>query len=73
VNTTSFNIVLKAWSNSGGGIHAAQRAELVLRMMMKLHGQGHEYVKPDVHSFSTVIHGVEKAEDGKSYVNVIAL
>ena len=23
--------------------------------------------------FSTVIHGVEKAEDGKSYVNVIAL
>ena len=55
VNTTSFNIVLKAWSNSGGGIHDAQRAEAILRMMMKLHGQGHENIKPDVRSFSTVI------------------
>jgi len=62
MDATSFNIVLKAWSNSGGGIHGAHRAESVLQMMMKLYSQGHENVRPDAVSFSTVINAYSKVD-----------
>lgn len=54
MHSTSFNIVLKAWGNSGGGIQGAKRAEELLRMMLKLRKQ-HENVQPTTLSFSTVI------------------
>jgi len=62
MGTTSFNIVLKAWGNSGGGIHGAQRAESVLQMMIKLYRQGHENVRPDAVSFSSVIRSYSKVD-----------
>ncbi|KAL9190214.1 hypothetical protein ACHAXT_007425 [Thalassiosira profunda] len=54
MDATSFNTVLKAWSNSGGGINAAKRAETVLRMMIK-------YV-PDAVGFATVIRAYAKVD-----------
>lgn len=62
LNATSFNIVLKAWGNSGGGIQGAHRAESVLQMMMKLYSHGHENVRPDTISFSTVINAYSKID-----------
>ncbi len=55
-NTLSFNIVLKAWKNSGGGIESAQRAEEILRLMVKLYNDGHDNLQPDHVSFQTVLH-----------------
>lgn len=42
VDCTSFNTVLKAWANSGGGLHAAKRAEMILRKMIQLRNDGHD-------------------------------
>ena len=42
VDCTSFNTVLKAWANSGGGFHAAKRAEMILRKMIQLRNDGHD-------------------------------
>jgi pentatricopeptide repeat protein len=65
-NTMSFNIVLKAWKNSGGGIESAKRAEDILRLMIKLYSDGHHDVRPDMISFQTVIHAYAKhADDGR--------
>ena len=55
VGATSFNTILKAWGNSGGGANAARRGEAVLRTMMRLRDDGHDGVGPDPTSFSTVI------------------
>ena len=55
VGATSFNTILKAWGNSGGGANAARRGEAVLRTMMRLRDDGHDDVGPDPTSFSTVI------------------
>ena len=71
MDTTSFNIVLKAWSNSGQGIDGAQRAESLLQMMKKLHNNGHENVKPDTYSYSTVFGAYSKVnpEDASTAVD----
>ncbi|KAL7466515.1 hypothetical protein ACHAXS_006809 [Conticribra weissflogii] len=55
MSTTTLNIVLNAWSNSGGGIRAAQRAEALLHMMIRLFNKGHENIQPNAVSFSIVI------------------
>lgn len=54
-DTRSFNIVLKAWKNSGGGIESAHRAKDILSLMMKLFSEGHIGVQPDNISFKTVM------------------
>ncbi len=59
MGSTSFNIVLKAWGNSGGGIAGAQRAEQLLRMMLKLRSE-HANVQPTSLSFSTAINAYSK-------------
>ena len=54
--TAAFNVVLKAWGNSGGGMAGARRAEDVLRSMARLHAEGgHENARPDAASFATVL------------------
>jgi len=55
MSTTTLNIVLNAWGNSGGGIRAAQRAEALLHMMIRLFNKGHENIQPNALSFSIVI------------------
>ncbi len=55
VDVRSFNTVLKAWGNSGGGMNAARRADLVLRKMMKLCDDGHDDIRPDAISYTTVM------------------
>jgi hypothetical protein len=69
MNSTSFNIVLKAWGNSGGGIQGAKRAEELLRMMLKLRKQ-HENVQPTTLSFSTVINAYSKVAPEDSAIAV---
>jgi len=76
MESTSFNIVLKAWSNSHTGIEGAGRAENVLRMMMKLYSHGHDEVKPDAISFLTVFGAYSKvnSEDASRAVdNVLSI
>ncbi|KAL7549747.1 hypothetical protein ACHAWF_013014 [Thalassiosira exigua] len=68
INTTTFNIVLKAWGNSGGGIHAAERAEALLRKMVQFASQGYGNIKPDAISFSTVINAYSKVDPGDTSV-----
>ncbi|KAK1749015.1 pentatricopeptide repeat-containing protein [Skeletonema marinoi] len=48
-----------AWSNSGGGIHGAKRAEELLRMMLKLRKE-HANVQPTSLTFSTAINAYSK-------------
>lgn len=69
MHSTSFNIVLKAWGNSGGGIQGAKRAEELLRMMLKLHKQ-HENVQPTTLTFSTVINAYSKVAPEDSAIAV---
>ena len=69
MHSTSFNIVLKAWGNSGGGIQGAKRAEELLRMMLKLRKQ-HENVQPTTLSFSTVINAYSKVAPEDSAIAV---
>lgn len=45
-STVSFNIVMKAWSNSGEA-KGADRAMEIYLLMRKLYAEGHENVKPD--------------------------
>ena len=76
MDSTSFNIVLKAWSNSDTGIDGAKRAQTVLRMMMKLYSHGHMNVKPNAISFSTVFGAYSKvnSEDASTAVdNVMSI
>jgi len=71
MDSTSFNIVLKAINNSDTGLDGAQRAETVLRMMMRLYSHGHDEVKPDAISFSTVFGAYSNvnSEDASRAVN----
>ncbi|KAL7521775.1 hypothetical protein ACHAWX_006456 [Stephanocyclus meneghinianus] len=66
ISSTSFNIVLKAWSNSGCGLEGAQRAKSLLHMMIKLHNQGHQNVEPSAVTFSTVIDAFTKVDQENS-------
>lgn len=71
-DTLSFNIVLKAWLNSGeSGYESAIRAEQLLRLMAKLEQSGHDYVRPDAISFLTCLQAYAKADDGKNGSEVI--
>ena len=71
-DTLSFNIVLKAWKNSGGGVESAKRAEDILRLMIKLYMDGHYDVKPDKISFQTVVHAYMKHGDNGTLTEDIA-
>ena len=55
IDDVAFNLVLKAWSNSGCGIYGAQRAEKLLRMMIS-------YRLATPVSFSTVINAYSRVE-----------
>jgi hypothetical protein len=55
-NVRSFNAVINAYAKSGLD-DAAFKAERVLDLMERLYEAGREEVRPDVHSFSTVING----------------
>lgn len=55
IDDVAFNLVLKAWSNSGCGIYGARRAEKLLRMMIS-------YRLATPVSFSTVIHAYSRVE-----------
>jgi polyhydroxyalkanoate synthesis regulator phasin len=56
-NTRSFNSVMNAWAKSGKG-DAAEKAQDLLDFMTQLYEAGNEAVRPDVHSFCTVINGM---------------
>jgi hypothetical protein len=56
-NTRSFNSVINAWAKSGRS-DAAEKAQDLLDFMTKLYEAGNEAVRPDVHSFCTVINGM---------------
>ena len=60
VDDVAFNLVLKAWSNSGCGIYGARRAEELLKMMMS-------YRLATPVSFSTVIHAYSRVEGKDSH------
>lgn len=55
-NVRSFNSVINAWAKSGRE-DAASKAEGVLDLMEFLYETGNKDVRPDVHSFTTVING----------------
>jgi hypothetical protein len=55
-NVRSFNSVINAWAKSREPDNAL-RAQEILDLMEKLYEEGNEEVRPDVHSFSTVISG----------------
>lgn len=55
-NVRSFNTVINSYAKSGRE-DAALKAERVLDYMEKLYEAGNEDVRPDVHSFCTVING----------------
>lgn len=55
-NTRSFNSVINAWAKSGED-DAAMHAEELLDLMEKRYEEGNIVVRPDVHSFCTVING----------------
>ena len=58
-DTYTFNVVLKAWLNSGeGGFESARRAESILRLMAKLQRAGHNYVRPDAVRFLDMFAGI---------------
>mmetsp|Transcript_32750 Transcript_32750/g.49359 ORF Transcript_32750/g.49359 Transcript_32750/m.49359 type:complete len:946 (-) Transcript_32750:203-3040(-) len=52
--TMSFNIAMKAWSNSGDE-KGADRAHEIFRLMQKLTSEGHANVKPDEISLVSLI------------------
>eukprot|EP00547_Thalassionema_nitzschioides_P018420 CAMPEP_0194235172 /NCGR_PEP_ID=MMETSP0158-20130606/2741_1 /TAXON_ID=33649 /ORGANISM="Thalassionema nitzschioides, Strain L26-B" /LENGTH=942 /DNA_ID=CAMNT_0038968577 /DNA_START=70 /DNA_END=2895 /DNA_ORIENTATION=- len=52
--TISFNIAIKAWSNSGDE-KGADRAHEIFRLMQRLTAEGHENVKPDEISLVSLI------------------
>ena len=57
-NTRSFNTVINAWAKSGRGDEAAEKAQDLLDMMTRLYEEGNnDTVRPDVHTFCTVING----------------
>jgi len=71
-DTTSFNIVLKAWLHSGEhGFESAKRAEQLLRLMAKLQQSGHDYVRPDSISFFTCFKAYTKADDDITKFDVV--
>jgi pentatricopeptide repeat protein len=55
-NVRSFNSVINAWAKSGLE-DGERRAQDTLDLMTKLYEQGNEEVRPDVHSFCSVING----------------
>jgi PPR repeat len=55
-NVRSFNSVLNVWAKSGRA-DAADRAQEILTLMESMYQSGNEEVRPDVHSFCTVING----------------
>lgn len=71
-DTYTFNVVLKAWLNSGeGGFESARRAESILRLMAKLQRAGHNYVRPDAVSFSTCLQAYANAGGGEEVVESV--
>ena len=57
-NTRSFNTVINAWAKSGRGDEAADKAQNLLDMMTRLYEEGNsDTVRPDVHTYCTVING----------------
>ena len=60
--TISFNIVIRAWSNSGDA-KGAERALEIFNLMQKLHAEGHESVKPDNISLLAVMNAFAKKGD----------
>lgn len=55
-NTRSFNSVLNAWAKSGLE-EAPVMSQDLLNFMTRLYDEGNNAVRPDVHSFCTVING----------------
>jgi hypothetical protein len=55
-NVRSFNSVLNVWAKSGRD-EGADRAQEILALMENLYQKGNGEVRPDVHSFCTVING----------------
>ena len=55
-NTRSFNSVINAWAKSGQE-DAASRAQELLNYMTTLYETGNKAVRPDRHSYCTVING----------------
>ena len=60
-NVRSFNSVINAWAKSGHE-DSARRAQEILDFMEKLYESGNENVRPDAHSFCTVINGTYHME-----------
>mmetsp|Transcript_19378 Transcript_19378/g.28472 ORF Transcript_19378/g.28472 Transcript_19378/m.28472 type:complete len:674 (+) Transcript_19378:61-2082(+) len=59
-DTISYNTVIEAWAKSGEK-GAAQKAEVILKQMQKLHDDGSLIVKPDTISFNAVINAWAKS------------
>ena len=58
-NTRSFNSVMNAWAKSREE-GAEVKAQDLLDLMTKLYEEGNKTVRPDVHSFVTVINGTKE-------------
>lgn len=54
-NTMTFNMILKAWKNSGE-VGGPDRALEILRIMVKLYADGSSNARPDEITFNTVIY-----------------
>ena len=69
-NTMSFNIILKAWKNSGeaGG---SDRAFEILRTMIKLYADGSSNAPPDEITFNTVIYAFTDQGRGEDATKVL--
>lgn len=71
-NVRSFNSVINVWAKSKR-VDAAQKAEGVLHVMERLYQEGNVDVRPDVHSFTSVINGTFTSSTLMLFSNTITL
>jgi pentatricopeptide repeat protein len=65
-NTRSFNSVINAWAKSRNE-DAVLKAEALLDLMRRMYDEGNKAVRPDVHSFCSVINGKSVFFSPKAY------
>lgn len=70
LDTTVYNTVLAAWSNSNED-GAAKRSEDILHEMIRMYENGNRMVKPDATSFEFVIKGYVKNGNRKTSIDKV--